>query len=290
MAGISGLLKNKKARPWIIGGVVVIGIVVFMMLRGGGSNASAQTVSSGPSEALQAAQLQASTQLGIAQLQANNAATQTAAELQAFMYGKDADITLAGLQSDAQRYALGIQGEIQMAGINAQQNIALAQENTALFGVAAQRDVSIAGLAAQENIAQSQYSFLSQQAQFSAQREMAQLASNERVSIAQINAGNQANKRQSTSTNLGTIAGTVLSAFAIFSDVRKKRQITWTGIETEKLPQNLGVRELNTYAYRYRGDWSNGDWAGYMAQELENIGSPAVSRSSRYLTVSYDTV
>lgn len=289
MAGISGLFKNKKARPWLIGGVIVVAVLIFMMLRGGGSS-QAQVVSSGPSEALQAAQLQSATQLGMAQLQSNTAAAQTAAELQAFMYGKDADLKLAELQAGAAQYALNVQGQIQMAGIDAQRSIALAQENTALFGVAAQRDVQLAGFEAQQNIAASQYSFLTSQQSYAAQREMAQIASQEKIQLAQIDAQRYGVKQQSKSNNLGTVVGGVLGVLSIFSDVRTKKNITWTGIETEKLPQNLGVQELNTYAYQYRGDWSGANWAGYMAQDLEQIGSPAVSRTSRYLTVNYDTV
>jgi hypothetical protein len=119
---------------------------------------------------------------------------------------------------------------------------------------------------------------------------MAYIQSQERVQLAQIGAQRHATTTQGRSNVLGTIASVATAAFAIFSDSRKKKDITWSGIEVRKLPQNLGVEELNTYSYRYRGDWSGGDWAGYMAQDLERIGSPSVSRSGRYLTVNYDTV
>jgi len=279
MSKIGGFLKSKKARPLLIGGAVLIGgVILFMMLRGGsGSSGGTQTVSSGPSEAFQAAQMQSNTQLALGQMQANLQATQLATELQGFMYGKDADVTVAMLQADVAKSTIASQTAIQLSGIDAQKSIALAGEQTSQYGIAAQAAVQMAGFDTQATIAQSQYAFLDSQQKSQANVELARI--NQSASVA---------KKQSNNNLIGGIIGGALS---LFSDSRTKKNVTWTGIETERLPGNLGISELNRFAYNYKA-WTgiNGHHSGYMAHEVAINNQAAVSRSSRYMLVDYDAV
>lgn len=266
---ILGALKSKKARPFIIGGAVLIGgIIIFMVLKNrGGGGGSAQAVSGGPSEALQAAQLQAQTQLGLAQLQANAAATQSATQLQAFMYGKDADVHIADVTM--QNQAL-----IQLAGIDAQKTIALAQEGTSQYGIQAQANVQIAGINAQTQLGA-----------INADVERARIAASQSVSNTQTKAASKA-------STLGTIASAALGIFSIFSDVRTKKNITWTGIRTFDTPGKRAPAELNIYEYEYVGEFGQ-HRAGNIAQDIAGFRPWAViptTRQNRYLAVNYDAL
>lgn len=263
---MSKVLAFVKKKPWIIGGVLVIGVVLFMMMRGGGSANASTSVSTGPSEGLQAAQLQAQTQLGMAQLSANVEGANIAAQLQAFMFGKERD-------SEVSMYQANVAGQIQMAGIQSQENMAnfaaMTQQNIASYG----RDIQLAGVDAQKAIALG-----GQQSQ---------------VEIAKLQAGvqNTQTKAQSKSNTLGTIANVAMAAFAIFSDVNTKKQISWSGIRTYDTPGHRVPIELNTYDYQY--NWEFGARrSGMIAQDIQAVRPHAVvaSRSNRWLAVDYSAV
>jgi len=255
---VLGAIGSKKARPFLIGGVVLIGgIVIFMMMRGGGGTTqTVQAGSSGPSEALQAAQLQATTQLAIAQLSYNNEATKTAAELQAFMYGKDADTELATLQTDRA-------AAIQLAGISAQQSIAMEGQYTQQFALDVQKQIALSNN------------------QTEVEREKIRAG----VSNTQTKAASKAN-------TLGTIATVASSIFAIFSDQRSKKNITWVGIRTyDGLGKSQPV-ELSTYEFEYVNQGSK-KHRGMIAQDIAKVFPSHVmptNHGNRWLAVDYDAL
>src|SRR6266567_1924840 len=63
------MIEWVKEHPYLSGGIVLGAVILFFLLRGSGSGGarSAPASAGGPSEALQAAQLQASTQLQMSQ-------------------------------------------------------------------------------------------------------------------------------------------------------------------------------------------------------------------------------
>lgn len=151
-------MKNvyTKNKPLFIGGAVLVGgVLLFFMLRGGGGGGGSAAVGpSGPSEALQAANLQASTQLQGQQMQvqgeialATLAAQSRAQEMQLQMLGLQqqtaAQLQLADIQSERELAAIlaqtNAQKEMQTMALDSQTQIALMQEKSAL-----QRDQIIA--------------------------------------------------------------------------------------------------------------------------------------------------
>lgn len=258
MSKILGALTNKKYRPFIIGGAVIIGgVVLFAMLRGSGSaTGNAVATSSGPSEALQAAGLQAQTQLAIAQLQSNVESTRLATELEAFMFGKQKDTELAIYQTQGAT-------NIQLAGIQAQENIAGFAAQTQQYGIEAQKLIAIEGQKSQ-------------------------------VEIAKLQAGVQSQgiKAQSKSNTLGTIASIATAAFAIFSDRRAKKGFSWTGIRVYDGVGKSQPVELNQYEYEYVGTWGmkhNGMIAQDIAMHYPSRVMPT-NHGNRWLAVDMDAL
>lgn len=138
-----------KNKPLFIGGAVLVGgVILFFVLRGGGgAAASTGGGPSGPSEALQAANLQASTQLQGQQMAvqgeialATLAAQSRAQEMQLQMLGLQqqtaAQLQLADIQSERELAAIlaqtNAQKEMQTMALDSQTQIALMQEKSAL--------------------------------------------------------------------------------------------------------------------------------------------------------------
>lgn len=62
-----------REHPYLAGSLAVGGVILFVMLRSGGSSASSGGGSYGPSESLQAAQIGAGTQLQMATIKIGRA-------------------------------------------------------------------------------------------------------------------------------------------------------------------------------------------------------------------------
>lgn len=271
------IFKNKKLRPWLIGGVVLVGgLVLVMMLRNKGGDASSGSYVSpgGQSEQLQMAALQVGAQNTQAQLQANVAMAQLAVEGENYRYGQDTSLAIAGLDAQTAQYMAHSQTSIQLAGIQAQENIAKAQENTAQVGIMAQANVQRAGFATQENIAMAQYGFLAEQ---------------ERQETARIGLQTKAATKQSKNSMLGSLFGAVGAVAGIFSDVQKKEAIAWTGETSTRNPGGRGFDIYGRYTWTYHGDYSGGRFAGVIAQEARRVAPNAIiaGRDSRFLAVEY---
>jgi hypothetical protein len=268
------IFKNKKMRPWIIGAVVLVGGgVLFLMLRARGSSdaGSGGAVASGPSEGLQMAQLQAGVASQQASLQASVATAQIMAEAESYRYGQDAQTERAGFEMALAQYQTMAQQAISLAGIDAQKSIALAQEGTAQRGIDVQGQIQQAGIAAQTQIAAYQYDYMKTAAAEETKRTQAMAS---------------AQKKSSKNSLLGGIASGIIG---LFSDVRAKKNIAWTGESTVKMiGQNRAPESMGRYSWTYRGEFS-GYNTGVMAQEALRVIPHAVhmDKTSRLLLVNY---
>ncbi len=271
------IFKNKKLRPWLIGGMVLVGaLVLFVMMRNKGGDASSGSYVSagGQSEQLQMAALQVGAQNTQAQLQANVAMAQLAVEGENYRYGQDTGLAIAALDAQTAQYLAASQTSIQMAGIQAQTEIARAQEGTAQMGIAAQASVQQAGILSQQNIAQYQYQFMTEQ---------------ERQETARVGIQSKAATKQSKNSMLGSLFGAVGAVAGIFSDVQKKEAIAWTGETSSRNPGGRGFDVYGRYTWTYHGDYSGGRFAGVIAQEARRVAPNAIiaGRDSRFLAVEY---
>lgn len=286
-------------RRWILISVIVgIGaIILFNLLPRGGSGGRSQVVQTGPSEQLQAAQLQAQTALAqsaqSAQVQLNAQATELAAmELQ----GQIA-LALGTLDAETQDNAIMAQlaamqeqtnANLGIAQMNAEINLAEIESERAMQERMLSSQETMMNIQAEQNIARDML-FAQLQAQQSADetaRTMAMLQAQRDVQLtgiyagvennridaeierAELDAADRANDRAARSRDRGNrwgFAGSLLSAgLALFSDVRLKENVEW-----------LGVRDdgLNMYGFNYAGDKTR--QAGYMAQEVQTIAPEA---------------
>lgn len=262
---IGAILKSKKARPFIIGGgVLLLGVVLFSLVRGASGAQSAATSSGGPSEALQAAALSANTQTSIAQIQANSQANGVAAQLAAALDSSAHDISLANIAAGSHGQDVDASLQLGMAQLSAQQNIAALTAHTADLGIESQAGVQIAGINAQTLVAQSQFDFLSTQSQLNAARDvdLANISANQNVAIAGISG--KTSRANTTASTIGTIA---VAALAFFSDSRVKKSITWTGIRDDN---------VSTYRWEYDSMFDKTPRFGFLAQNVKSVYPQAV--------------
>lgn len=281
MAKAASIFKNKKLMPWIIGGVVLVGGgVLYLSLKGQGGGGGGTVSASGPSEQLQIAQAQIGAGVAAAQLSANVETSRIAAEADSYRYGADTSLALAGIAAETEMYNTAQSSQVSLAGIAAQQNIALAQEMTAQRGTEIQGMVATAGIEAQRDISAQQFGFLTSQEQFRAQTEQARISAD--VSM------NQANQKTARKgQTLGFLGSVVGGALALFSDVRMKSGITWTGESSIRNPHGRGSTEFGMYEWDWRGTMYEG--SGVLAQEILGVLPGAVIdvRRRNRLAVDY---
>ena len=300
MAAFTQFIQAKKNRKWLwIGGAVIGFIVLVVLLRGGSrsSGGGSTAGASGPSEALQAAQLDAQVQMAGIQAGVNAAALQSQAQVEIAKLASASE--LAGINANLQALSIQAQGadrdserafQATIAGLNQQQAIATEQLRTQqmiteaqLAADTQQLAVSVAGSVAQQEIYTNALVNL-QTAQIYAQRdtELAQTYSARDVQLAGIDAQLQSTLGQQQlqqyaltkakrkhipailagdSPQLGTktnaILGGVLSLGGLLSDIRAKRQVRQIGERSDGVP---------LYSFEYAG--GGGMQAGVIAQEL----------------------
>lgn len=151
-----------REHPYLSGGLVLAVVVLFVVLRRGGSSAQ-QSSAGGPSEALQAAGLQAgvqnsaiSAQVAQTQLQANSADAATSAAQTVALAKIGADLqgseynAAAALQAQQAGYAAAVASTslttaagVQVAGIQANRDITLGGYGVDIAQIQASRDVTI---------------------------------------------------------------------------------------------------------------------------------------------------
>lgn len=279
MANPLKAITGKKARPFLIGGVVLVGAVILFMLVKNSASSGASAGPSGPSEALQMANLASQTQLGVAQIGASAAATQVAAQLEAHYNDNSTQLALANTQAASAHDTLQGQLTGYLANLGVQSSIAEQQAQLQQYGIAAQRDVQLAGIDSQNQIAHAQYDYLTTNAVLTAQTNQLVSTNQSNVEMTIAHEQGKSARNQSTTSTIGTIA---VAALAFFSDVRTKKSITWTGIRDDG---------LSTYRYSYNDENDKQPHFGVIAQQAQLIHPEAVlrARNGRYM-VNYGQV
>lgn len=309
------LLKGNK-RPWIIGGIIVVGAIILWSLIGGSKSSASTVVTSGPSEALQAANLQASTmlaaqqmdaqgQIAIATLQHNAQAMALEAQLKSVEH--QSQIQLAGLGAEerlgmasigaAERQAalqhstqlemMQMQGEMQMYYDSQAAAIELARIDanvaTAQYGLAAQvalgeqaAAVSQGQTAAMVAMAQYQAELAAMQTQAATHVELSRIDANKEIEFAQ---SRERTKGQSKSL-LGSVVGGVLG---LFSEPGMKTKIVQRGGADE--------HGLNNYSFEYARGVPSAPWreqVGLMAPEVQEMRPDLIIPTPRGRMVNYN--
>lgn len=118
----------KKGKPiyWVIGGLVVF-FVFFFIIRSGGSTSSTRVVSSGPSEAMQIANLQASTQLQAANISAGIEMARIAGEHDTNEFS--ANVALAQIMAGENVALQQMVEEVKLAKYNIDANMIINEQN-----------------------------------------------------------------------------------------------------------------------------------------------------------------
>lgn len=286
--------------PWVMGGIVLIGgVVLFAVVRGSGAQAQNQVVQTGPSEAMQMANLQASTalqgaqiqsqtQLAMAGLQANAQAQETQATLLAMQAQLQTQLQITDLTSERELAAIlasvDAQRSIQSQQISSQEEVLRLQVEGAIARdqIASQTSIAMQQIGSQTQVAlgQQQADVYQQMLVAQAEATMAQARYYSEVEMARIDASTQqaaiagsTARRQSSNSLIGSIAGGILG---LFSDVRLKENIRFEGFRDDG---------LSLYSYNYTGERAR--HIGVMAQEAQTVYPLAVGSHSGYLTVDY---
>lgn len=308
MAKFTQWVQAPKNRKWLFIGLAAIGFVVLLLLMRGGSRSaggSTQVVQSGPSEALQAAQLQAQTELAGIQAGVSAAALQSQAQIE--MAKIDAMTQAAGISASLQALQIQATGQDRaderayqatLADITSRQAIQTeslrVQESTTIATLqanTAQLAISTQGAIQQQQIYSDALVGL-QTAQIYAQRdtELAAIYSARDVQLGQQEltqyALTKAKRKHipailaGDSPQLGTktnaILGGVLSLGGLLSDIRAKKQIRQIGERSDGFP---------LYSFEYMG--GEGMNAGVMAQELALMAPEFVLNTNRGMYVDY---
>lgn len=164
-----------KEHPYLAGGLVLGLVILFFVFRRSGSS-SAQTVSSGPSEALQAAQLQSGTQIALAQMQATAQQNQTNAAVAATQIAANRDIVVAQLKQQEDLQNIVTSGQVQEHTTDAALEAVKVQTGAQvqLAQIQTQGQVDIAGMQAQTM--QEEYQAATEQAKIIAEAQTQQEA------------------------------------------------------------------------------------------------------------------
>lgn len=278
----------RKNRKWLIWGGIALGIfILFMLFSRGSASASSGEGSSGPSEALQAKQMEVQAQLNLASMQfaAQEAAGMREVAMLAAQLNNQLEV--ADLQSARQLEAMMIQSEenryladrqfaATMAQITSQEHIAIAQmeAQAARDEIAAQVAIENTRLMAEMNVAALNAQANQTMAMLQAQVDMEAIRASAGVQQAAISA--DAQKHGSTMGMIGNIVG---GLFGLFSEARLKKNIRYEG-ET-----SAGV---SRYSYEYLG--SSQRHYGVLAEEAERVSPGAVYRDGGYLKVDYGSL
>lgn len=132
-----------KKNPVMFGAIfVVFGLLFWLLINRGGGNAATQYVQTGPSEALQAANLQAATQIQGAQIQASSQNAIAAYQLEAMTRQLEGQQSIAALELQYKTLELAVsermtdkQTDASLLALQAQLNnsLALANENNSFM-------------------------------------------------------------------------------------------------------------------------------------------------------------
>lgn len=309
---IGKFFTDKKYRPWLIGGVVIIGaIILFSLLGRGGRSQAATGGPAGPSEEAQIAMAQINAQLmatqlasqsevaqasisaevanrqteaalAAAQLQANADvfATEQASILEQQRVAANREVELASLTEATRREELYAQTAIQTAAITAESQMFFAQQAAATQQAFVTADIQKEAIRAQSDVAQANIAADMQRAYFESQADIArEQEATTRLAISRAKRKHVASivggqPGQSIGSQIGGVLGGIGS---FFSDWGGKEDIKWSGVKDG----------YNWYTYNEKGvlGIGGGKRHGVMAQEMGN--SMYVNKAHGMLMVNY---
>jgi hypothetical protein len=292
---------NKKYRWILIGGLGVILLFILMSRRGSSAGGQVEYVSSGPSEQLQLAAMQAGTALSAQQNELRALEFQGQTQLALNAQAIQGELALAGLDYEARNQALAAE----LAAINsqliAQQNLATIEAGVRREETQAYRDVNLASIQSTQDMFAMQIQgamhersvyadIMNTAALTSRDIELTRILADRDVTLSSIDAnvtlgldrnatdlaisrGQQSTQRRGQT--LGFVGSVIGGIASIFSDVRVKNYIRQTG----ETPNGLPWYEWNISGFTQ---------AGVMAQEAMMFYPENVSpHYTGLLTVDY---
>lgn len=227
-------VKNKKYRPLLIIGLVLIGgLFLMMLLRPKGSSGGGTTlVETGPSEALQAANLQASVQM--AQLNASLQGAAIEAQAAQNIAALDVEARLAEIAASAELGAAELQltSELRDREIAASRDVQLAQIQSDVQRDLAREAANVASLEALGSIQTAAYDRDIALAGFDRDVQLAQTASTTELYSQAIAKSKRKHVPQLFGGAGGSSIGSQIAGVVggIFSDLRLKRDIEQVGV------------------------------------------------------------
>lgn len=273
MSAIEYVKKHKIV--FGVSAVALVGILAYSLFSGGGGG-GAQVVSTGPTPQ----EIEANTQIALAQIQATNAAQQTQAQVGVRLAEINAQQTVATLDLQNQNLEAQRQAEVAIYTVGQQASVELARTQSEERIQAQTLETALATSAL--NAQTTQYVANAQ-----LQGVQAQISGDVAQARIQADAQKYAAKKSSQASTFGSILGFAGSIIGLFSDARLKT-------DTQLIcTDQYGVR---WYSYRYRDEArrilpsvdTRTRHTGVLAQDL--LSTPyrhAVSMVSGYYSVDY---
>lgn len=240
-------MKWIKEHPYLTGGAVIGAIILYILISDRGSS-GATVVSTGPSEAMQAANLQAQVQSQGAQLAYQASANQVGAALQAkqidaatqqFVAERSAEVALTKLATDKAMTLAGFQ--TQLAAVQSSNEYAYRETESQIGG-----QVKIAGIQADVQKLQAQNALTAQLDVNKTQIKLADISSNLQQSLAQTD--------YYKSTNLASIN---LALQEHLAETSANRDITIAGFQKDVATKTLGVQQAKDWLDSYTQQQKN---------------------------------
>lgn len=253
-------LSNKKYRPWLIGGVVIIGaIVLFSLIRPKGSSATSQVsaVPGGPSEQaqLQMASIQAglTSQAQQAQAAINIAGIEAAAKSAELQTAQNIAQTQSSTALEIER----LETEQKMFAIektlDTETQLGLANIEAQKFQIAQEAEIAFSKHGSEVAIASQAIAAQTEEREQYYENQRFGLEKAKRKHVGAILAG----ESPELGTKTKSIMGGIFSLGGLLSDLRVKDDIVWSGVNDGQ----------NRYTYFNEG--TGAVEAGVMAQEVD---------------------
>jgi len=292
---------DKKYRWILIGGGGLILLFILMSRRGSSAGGQVEYVSSGPSEQLQLAAMQAGTTLSAQQNELRALELQGQTQLALNAQAIQGELALAGMDYNARNQALSAELAAITAQLTTQQNLATIEAGVRREETQAYRDVNLASIASTQDMFAMQIQgamhersvyadIMNTAALASRDVELTRIYADRDVNLSSIDANvtlgldrsatdlaiaREQGRTQRRGQTTGLIGNIIGGALSLFSDVRVKNYIRQTGETPDGLPW-------------YEWNISGFTQAGVMAQEAMEFYPQNVSpHYTGLLTVDY---
>lgn len=266
-----------KEHPYLSGGLVLALIVLFLVLRGRGSS-SQQVRAGGPSESLQAAQMQTQLQQQGIQAQADAHAGDTAAALAAKMAETDAqnfatqsarDVALQNIAiaGQTEQYKTQVGGSVAMAGYASQAAIADTQASAAVSIASTQANagVQIAGINAGAAVGIAGIQGDVAKHQFDAQLAGLRDTNATSVALGNLQLAGLVDTNKSAVDIIGLQEGTKRFAIGTAGDVSKLGIAADFGLQSQGMTYAYDLQQQNQTEY-WKSIFANDRWGGGLNQ------------------------